>query len=687
MDSALRVRVAKAELQREAGISELLQLSESGTTAERALALRALGRIGAPVNASKTPLRSPSIDRMLAALSDPAPEVVAAGAAALGLIAAIDGAELAVDAELSAAVSRAGAGAASVLEALGFAGGAAAQPALIQALSAPDPHTAAVAALALGRHGRRAIALNTEARAALVEATEHDDAGVRYAAVYALARETEPPEDAAVAEALWARIADASADVRAQAINALGKRKLLASAGDRRASAEQLLRDRDFRVAIEAVRAFGAAAETKAPLANALGGWWSRLRRGATPRLAQVITEAERVLQTTPLTEADQTALRELASAAKEARNLPALTRGWIECLAQQGLVRAQTDPDYAVLEQCGLSDEWRLPLVAELIDAGIGSLEARRNAIGVLVAGADPRVRSAGIGVLGSLAKAGEDVDKAFALQQLVAALGSTDLMVVAAAAESAGAVYEVLGEDEQKAIDAALLQRVQTEKDPEVGAALLGLVADRKLADGKDSCRAALSGSPVLAAAAAGCLKVLGETLPERAAVAALPSLPPDIDVASVVGKQLRWHLETSRGDIEIDLRPDVAPWTVATIVALTKRGTYDGLAFHRVVPNFVVQGGDPTESGYGGPGFAIPVEPATVAESAGFTRGAVGIADAGRDSGGSQFFIMHGPAPYLDGRYSWFGDVVAGQEHADALLMGDEIQRASIDDGTRP
>jgi cyclophilin family peptidyl-prolyl cis-trans isomerase len=357
---------------------------------------------------------------------------------------------------------------------------------------------------------------------------------------------------------------------------------------------------------------------------------------------------------------------------------LPALTRGWIECYAQQALVRAQAEPDYAPLSACGLPDEWRLPLVAELIDADVGAVATRRSALAGLLEHKDPRVRSAGVSVLGAFAKE----DSSYARQQLVAALGAEDLMVAAAAGGAASAVYEVLSPEDQAEVDSALLARVQRERDPEVGAALFALVGERKLSAGAESCRAGLTGNPVLAAAAASCLVALGETLPEAAAVAALPALPDDIDVAAVIGKQLRWHLETSRGEIEIALRPDVAPWTVATIVALTRRGMYDGLAFHRVVPNFVVQGGDPTESGYGGPGFAIPVEPATEADSAGYVRGGVGVADAGRDSGGSQFFIMHGRAPYLDARYSWFGSVARGQRNADALLMGDEIVRATIE-----
>ena len=129
-------------------------------------------------------------------------------------------------------------------------------------------------------------------------------------------------------------------------------------------------------------------------------------------------------------------------------------------------------------------------------------------------------------------------------------------------------------------------------------------------------------------------------------------------------------------------IELRPDVAPWAVASIVALTKRGAYDGLEFHRVVPNFVVQGGDPTQSGWGGPGYALPAEPASSADGPGYVAGGVGMADAGRDSAGSQWFIMHSRAPHLDGRYTWIGSVVSGQKSADSLLIGDKVDKATIE-----
>ena len=592
VDAATRARIARAELARDAGIDPLLEVLSQGSTSERVLALRGLGRIGAPTNAVASPARSRSIESMIAALEDPAPEVVAAAAAALGLVASIDGVELGVDAELTSALGRAGAGAASVLEALGVVGSTATQPPLVAALA--NEAAARVAALALARHGRRGLALSAEARTALVEATKHKDDGVRYAAVHALARELEPPEDDAVREALTVRLGDHVPDVSAQAISALSRRKLLAHEAVRQGRPEWLLYDRDFRLVVEAVRALAATPETKADVPPALVAHFTTvIQNPERAALIHAVIEGERAIAATPLTEADKSALTRLAELAQQAQSLPALSRGWVECLAYQGLARAAADPDFAELQSCGLPDEWKLPLVAELIDAGVGALDRRRTALAALLAHADPRVRSAGVGVLGALAKSGEDTDHTYAQQQLVAALAAPDLMVVASAATAAAPVYKALAAEAHAPIDAALLERAAREQDPEVGAALLTLIGERKLAAGTGSCRDALTGNPVLAAAAAGCLKALGETIPERAATVALPALPEDIRLEAAIGKNLRWHLTTTRGEIVIGLRPDVAPWTVATIVALTQRGTYNGIAFHRVVPNFVVQG----------------------------------------------------------------------------------------------
>jgi peptidylprolyl isomerase len=134
----------------------------------------------------------------------------------------------------------------------------------------------------------------------------------------------------------------------------------------------------------------------------------------------------------------------------------------------------------------------------------------------------------------------------------------------------------------------------------------------------------------------------------------------------------------METSKGTITLQLLKDDAPFTVLTFVKLARKRFYDGLQFHRVVPNFVIQGGDPRGDGWGGPGFAIRSE----ISFAHFGRGMVGIASAGKDTEGCQFFITHIPTPHLDGRYTIFARVLNGQEVVDRIQIGDTIKKITID-----
>jgi cyclophilin family peptidyl-prolyl cis-trans isomerase len=174
---------------------------------------------------------------------------------------------------------------------------------------------------------------------------------------------------------------------------------------------------------------------------------------------------------------------------------------------------------------------------------------------------------------------------------------------------------------------------------------------------------------------------VKALRGADPGPAMPRAAPPRPP-LDPAVVLGHDVTWTIETTRGRVAIALEPDVAPWHVAAIVALTQKHFYDGLVWHRVVPDFVVQGGDPTGTGAGGPGYTLPAEPDSSLEGAGYATGAVGIADAGKDTGGSQWFVMHDRAPHLDGRYTRIGRVIAGQDVIDALQVDDRITRATVD-----
>ena len=120
--------------------------------------------------------------------------------------------------------------------------------------------------------------------------------------------------------------------------------------------------------------------------------------------------------------------------------------------------------------------------------------------------------------------------------------------------------------------------------------------------------------------------------------------------------------------------------APQTSRNFVTLARKGFFNGLAIHRVVPNFVVQDGDSRGDGTGGPGYTIRDE----LNERPFIRGTVGMALSWKDTGGSQFFIVHSPQPHLDAKYTVFGHVVAGMEVVDRIQQGDVIQRVRVWDG---
>ncbi len=152
-----------------------------------------------------------------------------------------------------------------------------------------------------------------------------------------------------------------------------------------------------------------------------------------------------------------------------------------------------------------------------------------------------------------------------------------------------------------------------------------------------------------------------------------------------------------EMENGDVfKAELYPQTAPNTVANFVCLAQAGFYDGLIFHRVIPGFMIQGGDPTGTGMGGPGYAIKGEFLSngVKNDLRHTRGVLSMARAmNKNSGGSQFFIMHADAPHLDGQYAAFGRVIEGIEAVDHVaqtptgaqdrpLNEQKIRRVSVD-----
>jgi peptidyl-prolyl cis-trans isomerase B (cyclophilin B) len=146
----------------------------------------------------------------------------------------------------------------------------------------------------------------------------------------------------------------------------------------------------------------------------------------------------------------------------------------------------------------------------------------------------------------------------------------------------------------------------------------------------------------------------------------------------------KEVGAVMRTNKGDIKLRLFADKAPITVANFVNLAKRGYYDGLSFHRVIPDFMIQGGCPQGSGTGGPGYRFEDE--CTPELGHKTPGVLSMANSGPGTNGSQFFITHVETPWLDGRHTVFGNVISDEDQAvvNAVADGDDIISVTITGG---
>jgi peptidyl-prolyl cis-trans isomerase B (cyclophilin B) len=141
----------------------------------------------------------------------------------------------------------------------------------------------------------------------------------------------------------------------------------------------------------------------------------------------------------------------------------------------------------------------------------------------------------------------------------------------------------------------------------------------------------------------------------------------------------------IKTNKGDIHIKLFPDLTPITVANFINLAQRGFYNGLKFHRVIEDFMIQGGCPLGTGTGGPGYKFKDEfDATLKHN---KPGILSMANSGPNTNGSQFFITHVPTPWLDGKHSVFGEVVSPEDQhvVNSIKQGDVIESVSIDGDT--
>jgi peptidyl-prolyl cis-trans isomerase B (cyclophilin B) len=149
--------------------------------------------------------------------------------------------------------------------------------------------------------------------------------------------------------------------------------------------------------------------------------------------------------------------------------------------------------------------------------------------------------------------------------------------------------------------------------------------------------------------------------------------PALTIDVDRVYIV------KLETTKGDIQLELYPEHAPKTVNNFVFLVNEAFYDGITFHRVIANFMIQGGDPTGTGTSGPGYKFEDE--LTSNPLKHDNKVISMANSGPNTNGSQFFITHLPQPHLDGKHTVFGKVLQGEDVIDSIQEGDEITKASV------
>ena len=262
---------------------------------------------------------------------------------------------------------------------------------------------------------------------------------------------------------------------------------------------------------------------------------------------------------------------------------------------------------------------------------------------------------------------------------ESIRAKLTAEDVIVRATAAD-------ILGELDADLVSARALAdalpRALGEKINDAALSILNALAKQKTPEAVAAIKTALEvPDHVVRRRAATLLKELGAGEGPRVETVATRYRDADyLRALSRIGKTVRARVETDKGAFTIELLPQEAPLNVDNFVELARAGYFDGVAFHLVVANFVVQGGDPRGDGNGGPGYQVRCEINLVP----YGRGAVGMALSGKDTGGSQWFVTHSPQPHLDGGYTVFGRIVEGMDVVDRIVRRDRIRTVKITEG---
>lgn len=672
-DTSRRLEPSEAVVATDARLLEsLVPFLDAPRSEDRARAVLGLARLHDPRAAS----------HLVRALRDPDSAVRRHASLGLGAL-AVDGAPheaallAAVATELDPTLR------ADHLRDLGRIGGEAALGALTSALAADAAEERAAACDALASYGldHRAVGDDLLARVA-ARVGDDRDRTVRIACAHAVLRA--PPTEH-LSDALARALADPDPEVRAMTVRALGR-----GPDTPVATLVPMLSDPDWDVTVQAFRALAPRPDAERALASALRSLHARaLADLEAPRALNALLGA---IEAFPVLGARTTAVSQVAQALFAETPPSDPDRAAVHCALARLVDLGRGWPSR--IDRCGgeaVDDTERHRLAAEIVGLLEGAERERTAYLSRLLADESPIVREAVAASLGAMAHPdGRPMLRALATDPdegvVIAALDAlAHRFRLAVSARDGAALSELLGGEAAAAdpwpdastleVVRAAAERFRGSEDLEGLVTALGAVqAARDPGLGTIPLGLALHHASAVREAARAALEVLDLTPPEGH----FASPPNPIGAGDLVGEDpVVVVLSTSRGDIALELRPDWAPSTVARFVGLVRAGFYDGLTFHRVVPAFVAQAGDPRGDGYGGPGWSQRCEDNRVP----YERGVVGMALAGRDTGGSQFFITLTPQPHLNGRYTAFGRVIEGMEAAERLTRGDVIHAASV------
>lgn len=547
----------------------------------------------------------------------------------------------------------------ALIDALARVGSVPAAERLIDLLAVPG-EVQARAALGLGVEARVLAPAQLPARApAALGALGKKElpAATRYGAAYALAGSKLP----GARYFLLLCTQDESADVRAICAKGLGDVGTDIDA----VTLLKLFDDTDYRVVVEAARALAKlSGKCKGPCpANGalskLDARVERLVKGDTAGGAQpLLALAQQGLP--PAGKAVLVTLRELVIAGQTTATDPKIKKDIanVDCRLAAAIDRINSEIKEVLT--CGatlIPENQRLAMGLYEVAASPAKDPAKRvEELGKYLDHSDARVKLAAIHLLGE--------NKApAAAEKLRALLSNTDLVIAASAVTALSRIGD-------KASIPAILPMVGTagstvEIAPGIAEALEELGAKEAVPDLQKwltSPHAAIRHS-----AAAALTRLTGQPV-------LVPRVERPVNLAKPVEvpKDAILTVKTEKGDFDIKLFTQDAPLTSANLWTLAKSKFFKNVTFHRIVPDFVAQGGDPRGDGEGGPGYTIRCE----INHRPYLRGTVGMALGGKDTGGSQFFVMLAAHPHLDGKYTSFGEVVRGQEVIDTLLEGDKI-----------